>query len=138
MQPEQALNSSHRHRLASIADLMLPRADGMPSASDIDLVNSPLDKVFRARPDLIRPLRQILDSLRSDTTETDLRLMQRDEPEAFELLFEVVAGAYYMDAKVRRLLGYDGQRALTLPRSGFGAEELLIEMMESPPRYRAC
>ena len=108
----------------------------MPSAGDIDLANAPLDKVLRARPDLLEPLCRLLDSFGSDAMEIAVPSLERDEPQAFEMLMQVVAGAYYMDAHVRSLLGYDGQRALTLPRSGFGAEELLMEMMESPPRYR--
>jgi len=136
MQPQQSLNSHRRGRLAAVADVILPRAEGMPSASDIDLANAPLDKVLLARPDLLEPLCQSLDSLSSDAIETNVPSLARDEPQAFEVLMQVVAGAYYMDTHVRSLLGYDGQRALSLPRSGFGAEELLMEMMESPPRYR--
>lgn len=136
MQPQQPLNSHHRARLAAIADIIVPRAGGMPSASDIDLVNAPLDKVLRARPDLLEPLRQMLDSLNGEVIEKTVTGLQRSEPETFDVLMQVVAGAYYIDSHVRRLLGYDGQRALSLPRSGFGAEELLMVVMESPPRYR--
>jgi hypothetical protein len=47
-----------------------------------------------------------------------------------------VVGAYTLDPAVKRRLRYDGQRALTLPRGGFGGEDLLLLMMESSPRFR--
>ncbi|RFC65663.1 hypothetical protein DY251_16610 [Mesorhizobium denitrificans] len=136
--PFQTLDAEHRAQLSVIADKILPRTNEMPSASDIDLANAPLDKVLRSRPDLVQPLIRTLSSLGSSIDEADLHLMQSNAPQVFETLFQVIAGAYYMDARVRRLLGYDGQRALSLPRAGFGAEELLMEMMETPPRYRSC
>ncbi|MBX3598915.1 MAG: hypothetical protein KF874_15225 [Rhizobiaceae bacterium] len=135
LEAQPILTSHQRECLAVVADKILPRTPEMPSASDLDLSNTLVDKVLQSRPDLVEPLRKLLDlRLASPESLTLADLNTQD----IETLFQVVAGAYYMDPTVRRLIGYDGQRALTLPRSGFGAEELLIEMMESPPRYRAC
>jgi len=47
-----------------------------------------------------------------------------------------VAAAASPHEDVRALLGYDGQQAQTLSRGGFGAEELVLKLMEQPKRYR--
>ena len=59
-----------------------------------------------------------------------------EHPRAFSALLQVVIGAYTLDPEVRRRLRYDGQQALTLPRGGFGGEDLLLTPLEGPPRYR--
>ena len=52
------------------------------------------------------------------------------------LLSGVLNAAYLMDTRVKNALNYPGQLALTPNRGGFGAEELVIEMMQKPKRYR--
>lgn len=124
-----------RRALAGIAEVLIPRADGMPSAGDLDLVNRPLDRVLRARPDLALPIKRLAAECGGDPRQAVLSLELRD-PQLFEALLQAVLGAYYMDRRVRALISYPGQRALTLPRVGFGAEDDLIVMMSQPPRYR--
>lgn len=135
MLDKPSLELRHRDRLSDLADVLFPHAEGMPAASEIDLANAPLDKALRARPDLLAPLLTILDDTRDQPPGKVIPFLASEQPSAFDDLMQVVAGAYYMNRQVRDLLHYDGQRALSLPRSGFGAEDLLMELMESPPRY---
>ncbi len=65
-----------------------------------------------------------------------LAALEREEPKAFDVVFQLVAGAYYLDQDVKRRLSYDGQQPQSLPRAGFGGEDLLETMMAAPKRYR--
>lgn len=85
-----------RDRLASLADELIPAADGMPAASAVGVHAALLDRVLTARPDLRSGLVAALDTLRIDPS----------DPAARGRVAYVVAGAYYLDDGVRRRLGY--------------------------------
>src|SRR5260370_21145730 len=59
-----ALASFHHGRrevLAALADLLIPSADGMPSASEAGTAGRWLDEVLQLRPDFGPPLAAVLD-----------------------------------------------------------------------------
>lgn len=127
------MTPAQRATLSALADVLIPAAHGMPAASGIGLAGAPLDRALRARPDLVAPLGALLDRLAGQDPGDAVRALA---PGELDLLFVAVAGAYTLDPAVRSLLGYPGQGARTLPRAGFGAEELAAAMMEAPPRWR--
>ncbi len=129
MTPEQ------RRTFAALADVLVPAAHGMPAASDMGLADAPLDRVLRARADLAGPLRALLDEVAGQDPE---RVVVGADPARLELLLLVAGGAYTTEPRVKALLGYPGQQARTLPRAGFGAEDLAMAMMDQPPRWRAA
>jgi hypothetical protein len=137
-----ALTLERRTTLARLADAIAPAAAGMPSASDISLARESglIDRVLALRPDLARRLPALLDALLDAPAgaEPDAALarLQADDPAGLDALMQAVAGAYYLDGQVKRRIGYRGQEALTLDRGGFGGEDLLLAMMERPPRWR--
>lgn len=104
------LSPGERAKLARLADIIAPRWNALPSASDIDLSNGPIDRALRARPDLVEPLKQLLDEIRAEEGATAIEQLQRERPAQFAALMQAVAGAYYMDENVRTALGYGGQR----------------------------
>jgi hypothetical protein len=106
------LSPSERAVLAGLADIIAPRWNALPSASDIDLSHGPIDRALRARPDLVEPLRQLLDEMRIQDGATAIEQLQRERPAQFAVLMQAVAGAYYMDESVRAALRYGGQRRL--------------------------
>jgi hypothetical protein len=114
------LGDAERRRLRTLADRLIPAEDGMPPGSVGDV-----ESVLRARPDLVAPLREIL---RSDA-----------EPTSEETAFvgEVVAGAYFLDERVRDLIGYHGRRAVPIPPAPDHAD-LIGPVVERGPRYRSA
>lgn len=107
------LTDGRRAVLRALADIIVPRTARMPAASDIDLSGAPVDHVLRARPDLTGPLATLLDRLDTTAPAREVAQLADDDKRAFAMLMQVVAGAYYMDERVRMALGYGGQR----PRS---------------------
>ncbi len=94
-----------RTPLAGLADVIAPRWNNLPSASDIDLTGEPLDRALQARPDLIEPLRALLLEIVASRPVDAVDHLQRARPAQFHVLMQVVAGAYYMNEKVREALG---------------------------------
>ncbi len=124
---------AQRTTFAGLADILIPAAHGMPCASGIGLSGMPLDRVLRARADLAAPLAALLDSLAGQ----EPRDAVPDLPQpALHLLIVVAGGAYTLDPTIRLRLGYPGQEARMLPRAGFGGEDLVAVMLDSPPRWR--
>ena len=126
------LNACQRDRLAQLAHAILPGALGQPAASDISIEQAPIDRALKSRPDLALAFASVLDRFDGDAQDF-LRELTDTE---FNLMMTLICGAYLMDAKVKNALNYPGQQALTPNRGGFGAEELVIEMMQKPKRYR--
>ena len=126
------LDANRRAALAALAVEILPGSDNQPGAADIEIDGAPLDRVLRARPDLVAGLCRVLDRYNGEA-DNYLRTLEGAE---FNLLMTVICAAYVMDTSVCRALGYDGQQALSPHRGGFGAEDLVIEMMQQPKRFR--
>jgi hypothetical protein len=107
------LAAAERQRLAAIADRLIPAADGMPSAADV-LTEDRLRFVLNARPDLADGLRASLRPALGEDPQARLDALARDEPATLGTLQLVVVAGYYTDARVRELIGYPGQVALTV------------------------
>ena len=112
------LTGDERRRLARLADALIPRCDGMPAASDVDVHGSGADRVAALRPDLLEPCRR---ALRGDLL---LDALRRDDPEAYRALTMVVAAAYLTEPRVQRLLGYPGRAAESAGYPDADAREL--------------
>ena len=69
-----------RATLAGLADVLIPAADGFPSASQAGVAGEWLDRVIEARPDLDEGLRQVLTAAEGrDPATTPLRdVMTKD------------------------------------------------------------
>jgi choline dehydrogenase-like flavoprotein len=91
-------------RLAALADALVPAADGMPSASEADATGKWTKRALEARPDLVPAFERALGA-------GDLQRLAGDDPEAFSALTDIVTGAYYMNVKVRKRIGYPGQKS---------------------------
>jgi hypothetical protein len=108
--PVAALDAEARAVFASIADVLIPAAHGMPSAADV-VSDDRIRFVLNARPDLLGPL---LAALRAGLGDVRARLdtLKRDEPDNLSALQLVIVGGYYTDKEVRGLIGYPGQMAI--------------------------
>ncbi len=105
--PDQA----QRATFAALADVLLPATDDLPAPSSIDAHGRWLDRALEARPDLAAPLAAILAGAAGRDPAAEARRLHADEPEAFATLSLLVTGAYYLSPKVRKRIGYPGQKA---------------------------
>ena len=94
-----------------LADILIPSAGGMPSATEADATGVWLDRVVSARPDLAAELHRIVASLAGEDPATAIGRLARERPGDLDILLSALAGAYYMSDQVRARLGYPGQRA---------------------------
>jgi hypothetical protein len=104
-----SLTTGELAQLATLVDVIVPRHDGMPSASDVGVLTKIERATFASRPDLIEPVRTALLLCRGRTGEAAIKYLAMDQPKLFSALMQTVAGTYFMQPDVRRLLGYPGQ-----------------------------
>jgi hypothetical protein len=103
-----------RETLAGLADVLIPAAEGMPSASEAGATGALLDEVLRVRGDLEEPLAALTAAAANKDPRAEVDRLKADEPEFFEALTTAIAGGYFMSDDVRERLGYPGQQALEL------------------------
>jgi hypothetical protein len=108
-----ALDPAERVTFLAVADRLIPAAHGMPSAADV-LTDERLRFVLTARPDLLAPIRTALGPDLGDDPEARLDALSRDDPAALGAVQLAIVAGYYTDRRVRELIGYPGQEALTI------------------------
>ena len=114
-------------RVARLADELIPAGDGLPAASEADPQGKWLARALAARPDLMAAYERALDA-------PGAAELERADPEAFAALSTIVAGAYTMNVKVRKRIGYPGQKP-TPPfpdEADYYIEGLLPELPPAP------
>jgi hypothetical protein len=99
-----------RATLGALADVLVPAAHGMPAASQVGVHERWLDRALAARPDLAEPLAALVRGAAGRDPEAEIRRLRNEDEERFGLLLLVVTAAYYSSPKVKRLIGYPGQR----------------------------
>ena len=123
-------------RFAAIADCIIPATDEMPSASDVGIGDLLQRKLSRYRPDLVTAVSAILGQEITKSPEEFVSRLESEDPPNFQLLFQAVAGAYYLSPEVRKRIGYPGQEAQALPRDCIGVEDLLVGLLDAPKTFR--
>jgi hypothetical protein len=130
---------SRREILAALADVLIPRGDGMPSASEAGVAGRWLDEVLGLRPDFGAPLAVVLDRLKGAAPIAGLEQLRSDDPAGFGVLAEVVAGGYFLNPKVRAAIGYPGQQPVPIvPESppDYEQDGLIASVIARGPIYR--
>lgn len=118
-----AIDAAGRRTLAGLADVLIPAGAGMPSASEAGVEGEWLDAVLAARDDLAEPLARILSAAAGTDPVAEVERLQESDPVAFGVLATVVPGAYYMNPRIRELVGYPGQQAVAIdPDDGLDPE----------------
>ncbi|MHA1159104.1 MAG: hypothetical protein ACTSP2_10240, partial [Alphaproteobacteria bacterium] len=105
------LTDDDRKAFAAIADVLIPESEGMPSASQVAVHDAAIDRVLDLRRDLQEPTLRGLHAPAGDTAKQTVEALNRSDPAALKAIGEAAKAAYYMEPKVRELLGYPGQQS---------------------------
>ena len=111
-QIDPPLTNEERQNLHDVADALIWPTDIDPRPSTLDGFDQWLDRAVAARGEDANRLRELLASLREVSTDLlwdRLRALDANDPDGFQLLSTVVAGAYLMHPVVREIIGYPGQ-----------------------------
>jgi hypothetical protein len=115
-------DAERRAVLAAVADVLIPKGDGMPSASEAGVAARWLDEVLRLRPDFGPPLAAVIDRVKGVDPADAVVRVRGEDPAGFGVLAEVVAGGYFLNPEVRKAIGYPGQQSVPIQQ-------------EDPPDY---
>jgi hypothetical protein len=133
-----SFDSAARAIFAGLADVLIPAADGMPSASQADVAGRWLDAILDARPDLTEGLSDVLAKARHRDPIGVMTDLRANDPAAFEVLAEIVPATYFMNPAVRQAIGYDGQGPQPIdPRPDYMEDGLLESVIRRGPVYRS-
>ena len=134
-----SLGETERALLGALADMLIPRADGMPSASDAGATGKWLDEVLRVRPDFGPPLLAMVEQARGADPADVLDRLRSSDPAGFGVLAEVVAGAYFLNPDVRKAIGYGGRQKVPIVAEDppdYEQDGLLASVVARGPIYR--
>ena len=133
------LDNQQRKTLAAFADVLIPGGHGLPSASEAKVDGRWVDRVLAVRPDLAEPLLAVLSG--GGEPWTALERWRSEDPLTFDAFTLVVSGGYFMNPRVRKLLGYPGQAPKPKPafpdESDYYLEGGILDVVrERGPIYR--
>jgi hypothetical protein len=130
------LTDEDRRRYGELADVLVPNAEGMPSASQAAVHTHWVDEALRARPDLHVGLRQALDLTAGMPAEAAVEMLNAQHSPVFDALGTVTAGAYFLNPEIRQLIGYPGQVPQPIVDDVDTYAELLERVLDRGPIYR--
>ena len=128
-----------RATFRALADVLIPAAEGMPAASEVGVHESVLDRILALRPDLSERLLRGLRAAAGQAPQETARRLNAEDPDALSAIGLAAAAAYYMQPRVRELIGYPGQEN----RPGnpdatpeYVANGMLQQVIDRGPIYR--
>lgn len=133
------LTAVQRERLAELADALIAGGVGLPSASDAEVHSVWIDRVFAVRPDMEVTVHAVLE-LTGDASSV-LGGLRFSDAERFSSFAFAVAGAWLINPRVRRELGYPGpvpmrQPALPDEADAYLEDGILDVVVARGPIYR--
>ena len=105
------ISEKRRATFAGLADVLIPAAEGMPAASEVDVHGAMLDHVISLRPDLLEDLLRGLDTAEGKAPGVAANNLNETDEAALSAIGLAASAGYYMTPKVRALIGYPGQQS---------------------------
>jgi hypothetical protein len=130
------MSDDDRTRYGELADVLIPNAEGMPSARQAEVHTRWADEALRARPDLMVGLRQALDLSAGLPAEAAVEMLNSQHAPIFDALGTLTAGAYFLNPKVKGLIGYPGQVPQPIEDDVATYADLLERVLDRGPIYR--
>lgn len=120
----------------AVAAALVEPAAGLPGAAEVGIVER-VDAVLATYPRLAAPVGEALAALAPSAGDLSAALagLERERPDLFSSLLEVVVGAWALSEPVWDALGYAGQRDLD-PASHPIPEDLFQPLLARGPRWR--
>ncbi|MBL1101050.1 hypothetical protein [Streptomyces coffeae] len=101
------LDSDQRRTFAALADVLIPGSDLGPSATAAGVPDALLDQVLGYRPDLVERFAEAVAWCTDKDPEAALDALSVQQPEQFQALTVLTAGAYFLSPQVKAALAYD-------------------------------
>ena len=138
---DSELTAERSATLAALADILVPSANPWPSASEAGVTETWAARAISALPGHGPVLAQVLDDAKDREPAAEIRRLEQEDPDRFNVVLLVVVGAYYLSPKVRRLLGWAGPRpnpALDEEADFYLEDGLLDPVIARGPIYRSA
>jgi hypothetical protein len=134
------LTAEQRGVFAGIADYLIPNAEGMPSASEVDVPGAVVDRVLALRADLQEPFLRGINKCVGLPAAEAANALNRDDPAALGAIGLAASAAYYISPRVRELIGYPGQESRPDPDPDatppYVANGMLQQVIDRGPIYK--
>ena len=134
----RAFNADVRATFLAVADVLIPEAHGMPSASGAD-AGAMRDRILALRPDLQEDFQRGIRAVAGKPPAEAARALNVEDPKALAAIGLVAAAAYYMNPRVRELIGYPGQEKRVYDPAvtpEYVANGMLQAVVDRGPIYR--
>ncbi|MEE2803048.1 MAG: hypothetical protein VYB37_01200 [Pseudomonadota bacterium] len=135
----RALSKRNRDKFRCIADMLIPEAEGMPSASQVAVHLAGIDHIRKLRPELDENLCRGLDAVADMDCDEAIAYLNAHDPSALGVIALAATSAYYLVPAVQQRLGYPGQlsRPATDAEEGdYFTDDLLQPVINRGPIYR--
>jgi hypothetical protein len=130
------LNDEFRSIYANMADELIPRAEGMPSASDANVPTQWIDRALEYRPDLTDGFLRALSYGKNKEARQAIQELNSNDSEAFDCLGVLTSGAYFLNPEVKKLIGYPGQVPSPASDDLDSYSGMLAKVLERGPVFR--
>lgn len=100
------IDPDQRHTFAALADVLIPASDRMPSPTAAGVPGALLDQALGYRPDLAEPFAEAVAWCTGKDPEAALDALSVQQPEQFQALTVLTAGAYFLSSQTKAALAY--------------------------------
>lgn len=121
------LNEQQIAVYSGLADVLIPSAEGMPSASEANVPTEWINVALGYRPDLVPHFERAVAACEGLDPQQALNELNQSDTEAFDALGVATSGAYFLNPDVKKLLGYPGQ----LPVPATDDTETYLDILEN-------
>ena len=119
------LTDEQRAVYSRLADVLIPSAEGMPSASEADVPSKWINDALGYRPDLVPAFLQALEIGADGEAEAAVVRINSTDSVAFDALGVLTSGSYFLNPAVKELIGYPGQ----VPSPAYDDTATYIDML---------
>lgn len=133
------IDEAVRATFRGLADVLIPAAEGMPSAGEVGVHEAVLDRILGLRPDLAERFFRGIAAAAGQEPSVAAQHLNRQDAEAFSAIGLVASAAYYMQPRVRELIGYPGQEKRLVDADAvpeYVANGMLRQVIDRGPIFR--